>query len=115
MSLECLRRESSLTWLCLKDFSISFLIYLMITFLVHLYQTTGKHAQPKAIGAEEEGYSKLGQRGVSQDSPVGPDGAEAYELEEQDLSADEDPIKIGTEDEVDWLHKNRPRENGVRL
>jgi hypothetical protein len=107
----------------LKDFSLSFLIYLVITFLVHLYQSTG------IIGAnnrledsrnEEAGYTKLnGTR------PAGGNGeeleAEAYELAEHESgsSLDEDATKIGG-DEVDWMDPDRRearagRGTGVRI
>ncbi|RSH93923.1 hypothetical protein EHS25_006575 [Saitozyma podzolica] len=90
----------------LFDFSLSFLIYLVITFLVHLYQNTGQNATKSAIvdstNAQENGYAKVHQhqRNESQDGP------EAYELTEQDMSGEEDAVKIGTEDEVDWMRGN---------
>jgi hypothetical protein len=61
----------------LFDFSLSFLIYLVITFLVHLYQSTGITASSKQT-SEEEGYRKLDRDGPATD-------AEAYELTDQDL------------------------------
>ena len=82
------------------DFSLSFLIYLVITFLVHLYQNTGKNADLSTASrpeAQEAGYAKLQQGDPQHDRP------EAYELAEQDFSGDEDATKIGGEDEVDWL------------
>lgn len=90
----------------MQDFSLSFLIYLVITFLVHLYQNTGQNATKAATvdstNAQENGYAKVHQhqRNESQDGP------EAYELTEQDMSGDEDAVKIGTEDEVDWMRGN---------
>lgn len=99
----------------LFDFSLSFLIYLVITFLVHLYSNSGRNAQSTADDAArgaENGYAKLTQnapRRMAED-----DGPEAYELTEQgSLSGDEDPVKIGGEDEVDWIDSER--RGGVRL
>ncbi|ORY28304.1 putative membrane protein [Naematelia encephala] len=94
----------------LFDFSLSFLIYLVITFLVHLYRSTGKNAasatadRPEAV---EAGYAKLQTRASHE-----PDGPEAYEMAEQDYSGEEDAVKIGTEDEVDWMHRGGTGENG---
>lgn len=93
------------------DFSLSFLIYLVITFLVHLYQHTGKNAESSSTDkpeAQEAGYAKLQQAGQE------PDGPDTYELTEQDLSGDEDAVRIGGEDEVDWL-KDPQRPKGVYL
>lgn len=91
---------------------MSFLIYLLITFLVHLYQNTGRNAAAQAELArngEESGYAKLDQRG---------DGPEAYELSERDVDlntqiGDDDATKIGTEDELDWV--DRRDSDRVRL
>ena len=94
------------------DFSLSFLIYLVITFLVHLYQHTGQNAQLaklERLDAPEAGYAKLQQAGLEQD------GADSYELTEQDeLSEDEDAVKIGGQDEVDFLNR-QPGGNRVRI
>jgi hypothetical protein len=92
----------------LFDFSLSFLIYLVITFLVHLYQSTGITAASKNT-SEEEGYTKL-----DRDGPV-PD-AEAYELTEQDMGdSDEDAAKVGDGEEDDWADPDRREMKGVRL
>ena len=92
----------------LFDFSLSFLIYLVITFLVHLYQSTGIIASSKHR-SEEEGYTKL-----DRDGPV-PD-AEAYELTEQDMGdSDEDAVKVGDGEEDDWADPDRREMKGVRL
>jgi hypothetical protein len=93
-----------------QDFSLSFLIYLVITFLVHLYQTTGRHAVQSVEqreGGAESGYAQLPQR----------DGPEAYELQEHEHdemtlgsgSGDDDATKIGGEDEVDWMRREGSR------
>jgi len=97
----------------LFDFSLSFLIYLVITLLVHLYQSTGIVGASKRIPSEEEGYTKLDREGPSM-------GPEAYELTEQDLeldSGDEDAVKVGTVDgdEDDWADPARREIKGVRL
>ena len=104
-----------------QDFSLSFLIYLLITFLVHLYQHTGQNAQKQHQDTVETGYSKVNQ-----------DGPEAYELQQHSLERDrevdhdndfgsgstlrsgsDDATKIGGEDEIDWMdRRDRP---GVRL
>ena len=90
----------------LFDFSLSFLIYLVITFLVHLYQSTGIIAASKQT-SEEEGYMKL-----DRDGPP----AEAYELTEQDLGdSDEDAVKVGGVDGDDWADPGRREIKGVRL
>jgi len=90
----------------LFDFSLSFLIYLVITFLVHLYQSTGIIAASKQT-SEEEGYTKL-----DRDAPL----AEAYELTEQDLGdSDEDAVKVGDEDGDDWADPDRREMKGARL
>jgi len=100
----------------LFDFSLSFLIYLVITFLVHLYQSTGKNASTVVLpdDAQEAGYSKLDQR-TSHEG----EGPESYELTEQDLSGEEDAVKIGGEDEVDWIGRQNgkamPLANGARI
>ena len=97
-----------------QDFSLSFLIYLVITFLVHLYSSTGLNATASTGGAdgsphdaEQAGYSKLPSsartNGHARSRPSDEDGAEAYELTEQD--DDEDATKIGGEDEVDWIDR----------
>ena len=93
----------------LFDFSLSFLIYLVITFLVHLHQHTGQNANRNGtLGVETgEGYAKLDQAHEL-------DEQESFELADQDLSGDEDAVKIGTEDEVDWL-KSQPNKAGVRI
>jgi hypothetical protein len=84
----------------LFDFSLSFLIYLVITFLVHLYQSTGIIASSRTT-SEEEGYTKL-----DRDGPP----AEAYELTEQDLGdSDEDAVKDGDGEEDDWADPDRRR------
>lgn len=93
----------------LFDFSLSFLIYLIITFLVHLYQSTGIKAASKNP-TEEEGYTKLDRDGPAVD-------AEAYELTEHDLGdsdVDEDAVKVGG-DEDDWADPGRREMKGVRL
>lgn len=108
----------------LFDFSLSFIIYLVISGLVHLYATTGRNAavygvegEGRRTDAEEEGYAKLNQNERNGDARqhvlsdiAEEDGPEAYELTER--SSDEDAVKVGGEDEVDWL---RGRGQGVRL
>ena len=93
----------------LFDFSLSFIIYLVITFLVHLYSNSGRNAT-KDNTEPETGYAKLNQNGHDVE------GAEQFELTEQDgsLSGDEDAIKIHTEDEVEWMEREG-RARGVRL
>ncbi|KAK4687041.1 hypothetical protein P7C73_g3074, partial [Tremellales sp. Uapishka_1] len=91
----------------LFDFSLSFLIYLLITFLVHLYSNSGRNASSKTNTdhLQETGYSKL-------ETAEGP---ESFELTEQD-SGDEDAIKIGTGLESEWTrNENASRAGGVRL
>jgi hypothetical protein len=92
----------------LFDFSLSFLIYLVITFLVHLYQSTGIIASSRQT-SEEEGYMKLDRDGPATD-------AEAYELTDQDLGdSDEDAVKVGDGVEDDWADPDRTEVKGVRL
>ncbi|KAL7424243.1 hypothetical protein Q5752_001829 [Cryptotrichosporon argae] len=100
----------------LADFSMSFLIYLVITALVGLYMGTGKNAQRDWAGEAEaaaagvdtgtgsgrregEGYRKIEGRES--------DGPEAFELEERE--SDEDATKMGREDEVDWVDRRAVR------
>lgn len=95
----------------LFDFSISFLIYLLITFLVNLYSNSGRNASKEEPTNPEAGYTKVNQRA---DVNADDDGPEAYELTEHaSLSGESDAIKIHGEDEVDWLDRE-PR-GGVRL
>lgn len=91
----------------------------MITFLVHLYQTTGIIGASKRDHdrrtAGEKGYSKLNGTSPSHrdNGYVIHDGdedeeAEAYELAEHDLSGgDEVAMKKGGQDEVDWMEHDR--------
>ncbi|RXK36232.1 membrane protein [Tremella mesenterica] len=100
----------------LFDFSLSFLIYLIITFLVHLYLSTGANStSPVPPNAVEEGYAKIPSTSRRRTSRTeSEEGAEVYELTEQD--DDEDATKIGHEDEVDWIGRQGPsRLNGVRI
>ncbi|WWC89779.1 uncharacterized protein L201_004705 [Kwoniella dendrophila CBS 6074] len=122
----------------LFDFSLSFLLYLIITFLVSLYSNSGKNAElnkDKQVDAEERGYSKLQQGGGSKfpnDDDDDEDGPEAYELTEQDVlgsgsgSSDEGKKVRGerdtqsqhhVRDEIDWMDRseNDTRRGGVRL
>jgi hypothetical protein len=96
-----------------QDFSLSFLIYLVITFLVHLYQNSGKNATASipvdSSNAQENGYAKLNQRNTSEEGP------EAYELAEQEFSGEEDAVKIGGEDEVDWMGGANGTGNRMRI
>jgi hypothetical protein len=102
----------------LFDFSLSFIIYLLITFLVHLYSTSGRNANRsiEEPGATEAGYAKLNQQAAAaHDADADADGGpESYELTEHaSLSGESDAVKIHGEDEVDWI--NRDRSGGVRL
>ncbi|KAL1411021.1 hypothetical protein Q8F55_001966 [Vanrija albida] len=96
----------------LFDFSLSFLIYLIITFLVHLYQNTGRNAGTRSVesNAQEAGYSQLATRGGGDPDA---DGPEAYELTEH--GSDDDAVKIGGEDEVDWIGNGEPHRGGGPL
>lgn len=106
-----------------QDFSLSFLIYLLITFLVNLYSTTGKNAlaKPEIVDSEnapQNGYAKLNghARSGSMGGEADADGPEAYELGgidgDHDLrEGEDDAVKIGGEDE--WRRTNGMR--GVRL
>lgn len=91
----------------------------MITFLVHLYQTTGIiGAAQRTQSNEEAGYTKLnGAHGQTAHTDGVGHEAEAYELTEHELSSgDEDATKIGGEDEVDWMDPDRREARaGVRL
>ncbi|WVW82859.1 hypothetical protein I302_104871 [Kwoniella bestiolae CBS 10118] len=99
----------------LFDFSLSFLLYLIITFLVHLYSNSGKNAQlnkQNDVNAEERGYSKLEQNGHA--NADDDDGPEAYELTERESESDEGR-KVGG-DEIDWMDRgNAGGSGGVRL
>jgi hypothetical protein len=104
-----------------QDFSLSFLIYLVITFLVHLYQSTGIVGASRRIDSEEAGYTKLNGNGTARPAAHDPDGPEAFELTDRDLdnlSEDEDAAKLGgqDEDEVDWMDPDqREVKRGLRL
>ncbi|OCF45410.1 membrane protein [Kwoniella heveanensis CBS 569] len=85
----------------LFDFSLSFLLYLIIAFLVHLYSNSGKNALQSNEGnanlnAEEAGYSKIGSENVGRRGVGGEygldedDGPEAYELSDRDIGFDAD-------------------------
>lgn len=100
----------------LFDFSLSFLVYLVITFLVHLYSNSGRNASLNADTEPEAGYAKLTQRDGHE-----VEGAEVFELTEHDgsdddtaMTGDSDAVKIGTEDEVDWM-QSEGRRGGLRL
>lgn len=102
----------------LFDFSLSFLVYLVISFLVHLYSNSGRNASLNKEGEPEAGYAVLEQR----EAVTSLDGPEQFELEEHDgsdddtaMTGDSDPIKIGTEDEVDWMQNGGRRGGGLRL
>ncbi|GMK55026.1 hypothetical protein CspeluHIS016_0200820 [Cutaneotrichosporon spelunceum] len=100
----------------LFDFALSFLVYLVISFLVHLYANSGRN---RAHSDEAEvGYAKLTQR----EGELDPEGPEAFELAEagsdeyeaseaSHLTGDSDAVKIGGQDEVDWMQGTR----GLRL
>ncbi|WWC69246.1 uncharacterized protein I206_103183 [Kwoniella pini CBS 10737] len=106
----------------LFDFSLSFLLYLIITFLVHLYSNSGKNAlnnKEDAINAEEIGYSKIQQNGNDLHDDEN-DGPEAYELTEHDVSgsgSSDEGLKVRGGDEIDWINQNENdgRSGGVRL
>ncbi|WVQ71786.1 hypothetical protein IAR50_001327 [Cryptococcus sp. DSM 104548] len=108
----------------LFDFSLSFLIYLTITFLVHLYSNSGRNALETRNNDggeggrevfdsehEEHGYAKVStdDRRSAERRRAGP---EAYELEERESSNESETVKIGGEDEVDWIGRRGP---GVSL
>ncbi|WRT67344.1 uncharacterized protein IL334_004314 [Kwoniella shivajii] len=127
----------------LFDFSLSFLLYLIITFLVHLYSNSGKNASSDHEGddmnAEEIGYAKLNQNGNAvanhknqhfEEEEDDEDGPEAYELTEHDVaneasgsgsrsSDDASGRKIrgerGHHDEIDWMNPGETKSGGVRL
>ncbi|TYJ56683.1 hypothetical protein B9479_002613 [Cryptococcus floricola] len=112
----------------LFDFSLSFLIYLIITFLVHLYSNSGRNALESQGGdgvergreifdSEEEGhgYAKVStddRRSGERRRGEAEDGPEAFELEERESSNESEAVKIGGEDEVDWIGRRGP---GVSL
>ncbi|OCF55863.1 membrane protein [Kwoniella mangroviensis CBS 10435] len=106
----------------LFDFSLSFLLYLIITFLVALYSTSGKNAELNKeldqSNAEERGYSKLEQNGhAAAANDDDDDGPEAYELAERESESDEGR-KVRGGDEIDWMHNGHDepgRSGGVRL
>ncbi|BEI87309.1 uncharacterized protein CcaverHIS019_0100270 [Cutaneotrichosporon cavernicola] len=104
----------------LFDFSLSFLVYLVITFLVHLYSNSGRNAMIMGDGEPEAGYAKLDQRDRGEDGL--PDGPEVFELTEaegsqdgSELTGDSDAVKIGGEDEVDWMQHDEMRGGALRL
>lgn len=103
----------------LFDFSLSFLIYLVITFLVHLYSNSGRNALQKENNgeeifdserAEEQGYAKVSteQREQRGDDDLDGDGPEAYEMADRDSSGESEAVRIGGEDEVDWMGRKGP-------
>ncbi|WVR05371.1 hypothetical protein IAU60_002385 [Kwoniella sp. DSM 27419] len=106
----------------LFDFSLSFLLYLIITFLVHLYSNSGKNAsqaKDASLNAEEAGYAKLnGNLGRAHEDEED-DGPEAYELHDrvEAEGSSEEGTKVGGEDEVDWMGRGSSRQGmrGVRL
>ncbi|OXC69201.1 hypothetical protein AYX13_02146 [Cryptococcus neoformans] len=103
----------------LFDFSLSFLIYLVITFLVHLYSNSGRNALQKENNgedifdserAEDHGYAKVSteQREQRGDDDLDGDGPEAYEMADRDSSGESEAVRIGGEDEVDWMGRKGP-------
>ncbi len=101
-------------------FSLSFVLFLHMTFLVNLYSTTGKNAVSglaKELMAREEGYQTLRNRASRDDGPAGP---ESFELEQHDDRFDgttvgnggssEDDAKefvLANGSEVDWPEPDR--------
>jgi len=82
-------------------FSLSFLLFLHMTFLIHLYSHSGRNAVSnlaKELVAREEGYQSLRLR----ESPEGPiDGPESFELAEHDSSERFDGTTLNTGRESD--------------
>ncbi len=79
-------------------FSLSFLLFLHITFLVHLYSNSGKNATskvPQQLIANEAGYRSLLTR------EAGPDAPEAFELAEHEGDDRFDGTTLGTGRESD--------------
>jgi hypothetical protein len=82
-------------------FSLSFLLFLHITFLVHLYSHSGKNAVAnlaKELVATEEGYRSLRLR-HSNDGPN--DGPESFELAEHESDERLDGTTLNTGRESD--------------
>ncbi|WVO14040.1 hypothetical protein L204_101665 [Cryptococcus depauperatus] len=117
----------------LFTFSLSFLIYLVITFLVHLYSNSGRNASNEATDesnnvnaeifdserAEQTGYAKVPttadeQRHNGRRSGEGNEHeeSESYEMGERASSGESDILKTDEEDEVDWMCR---RGQGVNL
>lgn len=60
--------------------------------------------------AEDHGYAKVSteQREQRGDDGLDGDGPEAYEMADRDSSGESEAVRIGGEDEVDWMGRKGP-------
>ncbi|KAJ9116654.1 hypothetical protein QFC20_000587 [Naganishia adeliensis] len=87
-------------------FSMSFVIFLHITFLVHLYPNSGRNkAVAEEATAKEEGYEAV-RLSQSQTRPTQDFEAESFELTDRH-SDDGDPVDLTGKDEIDWMRSAR--------
>ncbi|KAJ9105360.1 hypothetical protein QFC21_001729 [Naganishia friedmannii] len=87
-------------------FSLSFIIFLHMSFLVHLYSNSGKNKVAKAeTSAKEEGYEAI-RLSNSQTSPTQDFEAESFELTNRH-SEEGDPVDLTGKDEIDWMRSDR--------
>jgi hypothetical protein len=87
-------------------FSLSFIIFLHMSFLVHLYSNSGKNkAATAGTSAKEEGYEAV-RLSNSQMSPTQDFEAESFELTNR-YSEDGDPVDLTGKDEIDWMRSDR--------
>lgn len=85
---------------------MSFVIFLHITFLVHLYSNSGRNkGVAEEATAKEEGYEAL-QLDQSQTRPTQDFEAESFELTDRH-SDDGDPVDLTGKDEIDWMRSAR--------
>jgi hypothetical protein len=101
----CLRFSDPVVALS-EVFSMSFVIFLHITFLVHLYSNSGRNkGVAEEATAKEEGYEAL-QLDQSQTRPTQDFEAESFELTDRH-SDDGDPVDLTGKDEIDWMRSAR--------
>ncbi|GHJ84286.1 hypothetical protein NliqN6_0688 [Naganishia liquefaciens] len=87
-------------------FSLSFIIFLHISFLVHLYSNSGRNkAVNEEVTVKEEGYEAI-RLSHSHSSPTQDLQAESFELADR-RSEDGDPVDLTGKDEIDWMRSAR--------
>jgi hypothetical protein len=90
----------------IQVFSLSFIIFLHISFLVHLYSNSGRNkAVNEEVAAKEEGYEAI-RLSQSHSSPTQDFQVESFELTEC-RSEDGDAVDLTGKDEIDWMRPGR--------